>query len=291
MEYQLESEQATLDILVRWGESQPLVRAMVITSSRAVPGGPVDAYSDYDVILALDDILPFHQERAWLEAFGHVLVMYLDPIELQDGCRMSGNVVQFEEGLKIDFSLWEVEVLRRIVHAPRLPDELDAGYRVLLDKDGLTAGLQPPSYKAFIPVPPSESVYLEYAECILLEAIYVAKLLRRDDLMAAQFVLNQYMRHEHTQPLLEWHMEIEHGWSVKPGPYGRRLKQTLRPDLWAALMRTYTGSSADEIWQATLDLLALYRKAAIEVSAALGFTYPEDQYRRTLAYLYKVKEE
>ncbi len=284
-------EQAVIETLVRWGESQPLVRAMVLTSSRTVPGGPVDGFSDYDVILALDDILPFHQERGWLEAFGRVLVMYRDPIELQNGCRACGNVVQFESGLKIDFSLWEVEALRRITAASRLPDEFDAGYRVLLDKDGLTAGLQPPSYKAFIPVPPDESVYLEYAECILLEAIYVAKLLRRDDRMAAQFVLNQFMRHEHTLPLLEWHMEIEHGWSVKPGPYGRRLKQTLRPDLWEALMRNYTGSGPDETWQATLGLLALYRKAAVEVGAALGFTYPEDLYRRTLAYLSKVKEE
>jgi aminoglycoside 6-adenylyltransferase len=287
----LNQEQAVIEMLVRWGESQPPVRAMLITSSRAVPGGPVDRFSDYDVILALTDILPFHQDRGWLEAFGRVLVMYRDPVEMDNGCRMSGNVVQFEEGLKIDFSLWEVEVLRRIVHAPRLPDEFDAGYRVLLDKDGLTAGLQPPTYKAFIPVPPSESVYLEYAECILLEAIYATKLLRRDDLMAAQFVLNQYMRHEHLLPLLEWHMEIEHGWSVKPGPYGRRLKQTLRPDLWEALMRTYTGSGPDETWQAMLDLLALYRKAAMEVGAALGFSYPEDQFLRTLAYLDKVREE
>ena len=138
---------------------------------------------------------------------------------------------------------------------------------------------------------PSENVYLEYAECILLEAIYVAKLLRRGDRMAAQFVLNQFMRHEHTLPLLEWHMEIEHGWSVKPGLYGRRLQQALRPDLWEALLRTYTGCSPDEIWQAALDLLALYRKAAIEVGAALGFVYPEEQYLRTLAYLDKVKED
>jgi aminoglycoside 6-adenylyltransferase len=286
----LEPEQAAIGTLIRWGETQPRVRAMLLTSSRAVPGGVVDHFSDYDVILALTDILPFHQERGWLEAFGRVLVMYRDPIELQDGCRVSDNVVQFESGLKIDFSLWEVEALRRIAAAERLPDELDAGYRVLLDKDGLTAGLQPPSYKAFIPVPPAESVYLEYTECILLEAIYVAKLLRRGDLMAAQFVLNQFMRHEHTLPLLEWHMEIEHGWSVKPGPYGRRLQQTLRPDLWEALLRTYTGPGPDETWQATLDLLALYRKAAIEVGAALGFTYPEERYRRTLAYLSKVKK-
>jgi hypothetical protein len=27
---------------VRWGESQPLVRAMILTSTRAIPGGTAD---------------------------------------------------------------------------------------------------------------------------------------------------------------------------------------------------------------------------------------------------------
>ena len=61
-------EQAVLDRLIHWGDHQPLVRAMVLTSSRAVPGAPCDLFSDYDVILALEDIQPFYPDRAWLEA-------------------------------------------------------------------------------------------------------------------------------------------------------------------------------------------------------------------------------
>ena len=88
---------------IRWGEGQPLVRAMILTSTRAIPGGAADIFSDYDIILALSDVHPFFEDRGWLEAFGHVLVMYRDPLTEEDGLLKSGNVVQFEEGLKIDF--------------------------------------------------------------------------------------------------------------------------------------------------------------------------------------------
>ena len=64
------------------------------------------------------------------------------------GALKSGYVIQFEEGHRIDFSLWEPEILRRIVASPQPDPELDAGYRVLLDKDHLTDGLPPPTYTA-----------------------------------------------------------------------------------------------------------------------------------------------
>ena len=50
--------------------------------------------------------------------------------------------------LKIDFNLWPVEALLRVADEPELPDELDVGYIVLLDKDRVTARLNQPTYQA-----------------------------------------------------------------------------------------------------------------------------------------------
>jgi aminoglycoside 6-adenylyltransferase len=284
-----EPEETVIERLVRWAEGQPAVRAMILTSSRATPLGPEDAFSDYDIILALEDILPFHESRGWLEAFGRVLVLFRDPLETEDGCQKSGYVIQFEGGLKIDFSLWETEILRQVAAASNLPAEFDAGYRILLDKDGLARGLKPPTYKAYIPVPPSERKYRETVEMFLLDATYMAKFLWRGDLMAARHLLETFIQQEHLLPMLEWHMEIEHGWSVKPGPYGRRLKRTLRPDLWADLESTYTGPGLEENWQALFRTIALMRKAALEVGERLGFAYPHEMERRTLDYIHQIK--
>jgi len=89
------NQEEVLASFVRWGEGQPLVRAMILTSTRAIPGGVADIFSDYDIILALSDVRPFFEDRGWLEAFGHVLVMYRDPLTEKGGLLTSGNVVQF----------------------------------------------------------------------------------------------------------------------------------------------------------------------------------------------------
>lgn len=280
-----------IEKLIAWGESQDLVRAMVLTSSRAIPDNPTtDHYSDYDVILALADIQPFHHSRKWLAAFGTVLVMYRDPLYEEDGFQCSGNVVQFEEGLKIDFTLWPVDRMRKTAQQAALPAEFDAGYQVLLDKDGLTAGIQPPSYRGYIPQPPTQAQYHEQIENFFLCATYVAKYLLRDDVMAAKFLLDGEMKHENLRPILEWQIEMEHNWQVKPGNYGRRIKQWLRPDLWSALESTYVGAGIEENWQALFRLADLMHKVGVEVGEKAGFTYPQLIEQRTRVYLQKLKD-
>lgn len=282
--------EATLKRLVAWGSRQDAVRAIVLTSSLTTDKAPVDALTDYDPILAVTDIHPFVDDRAWLEDFGLVLVLYADPIQHEDGLERATYVVQYEDGLKIDFTLWPVEMLKRVVAAPELPEEFDAGYLVLLDKDGLTEGLQPPTYRAYIPQPPTESEYLTRIELIFHNATYVAKFLWRDDLVAARHVMETGMLQADLLPMLEWHIEIAHGWSVKPGPYGRRLKRWLRPDLWAELEKTYAGPDLDANWDAMFWMIDLFRKVAIEVGAHLGFAYPHELDRRAMAYLQRVRD-
>ena len=284
-------ENDTLSLLVRWGESQPLVRAMVMTSTMAIPGGASDILSDYDIELALSDVHPFAVSRDWLSAFGRVLVMYQDPLETIDGWLHSGNVTQFEGGLKIDFTLLETGYFASLQNVPQLPAEYDAGYRVLLDKDGLIAGWPPPTYRAYIPSPPTYAQYFDMVEGALLDATYVAKYLWRGDLMAARHVLVTYLTDEHLRPLLEWHYEIDHGWQVKPGNYGRRMQQYLRPDLWTELVGTYAGPGLEENWQALFRTLALQRKVAEEVGERLGFSFPEEMVEKTVSYLHQIKEE
>src|SRR5262245_53465919 len=223
------NDEAMIGRLVQWGQAQPLVRAMVLTSTRAIPNSSSDLFSDYDVILALTEVQPFYEGRSWLEAFGRVLAMYRDPLEPKDGYLKSGNVTQYEDGLKIDFTLWPVELLQQVAAAPELPAEFDAGYRILLDKDHLTDGLKSPTYRAYIPTPPTEAAYQTAIELFWLDTTYVAKLLWRDDMMAAKHLLDHFIKHEHLLPMLEWHLEIDHHWAVKPGPYGRGLKKWLRP--------------------------------------------------------------
>jgi aminoglycoside 6-adenylyltransferase len=275
--------------LVAWGAKQDAVRAMILTSTRALPNAPVDRFSDYDVILILTDIMPFHESRAWMEdEFGPILAMYRDPI-LPDGeFQKSANVTQFEGDLRIDFSFWPVGLMQRMASEP-LPDEFDAGYKVLLDKDHLTDKLPPPTFKAFIPTPPTEQAYRATIENCFLCATVIAKFLWRDDLVAAKFLLDGEIKHENLIPMLEWRAQIDHQWSLKPGPYGRGLKQRIRPGLWDELMATFTGAETSEMWDTLHASLALMRRVALEVGENLGYAYPHERERKIIAHLQSVR--
>src|SRR5919206_1785 len=132
-----------LDQLHHWSNQQQLIRAVILTSSRAIPHAALDLFSDYDVILVLRSIQPLFVDRSWLEVFGPVLAVYRDPLIDDGGQQRSAYVVQYENGLKIDFNLWPVELLQRVTRNEHLPAEFDAGYKILVDKDHLTTGLKP----------------------------------------------------------------------------------------------------------------------------------------------------
>jgi aminoglycoside 6-adenylyltransferase len=131
---------------------------------------------------------------------------------------------------------------------------------------------------------------LELLEGFFLDTTYVAKFLWRDDMMAAKHILDHSLKQEHLRPMLEWHAEIDHQWSIKFGPYGRRLKKHLRPDLWVELEGTYAGAELEANWEALFRSIVLMRSVASEVGKHLGYTYPQELERRVVNYLRKVRQ-
>ncbi len=90
--------------------------------------------------------------------------------------------------------------------------------------------------------------------------------------------------------MLEWRIEIDHNWSVKPGVYGRGLNQLLPPDTWSQFAGTYVSLDVEETW-AALDLaIALFRQVALDVGNALGYPYPQQVDDRVSAYLEAIRE-
>ena len=281
-----------LQRFIDWGEARADVRALILTSTRTTPGAPLDVFSDYDLIIASTDARRY-QPDDWLSDFGPLLVLYRDPVQLIHGEESFARITQYENGLKIDFTLWTAELLRRFtaaaVRAGALEPDYDLGCRVLLDKDGLTAGLPAPTHRAYIPTPPDEKTYFTVIEEMLHESTYAAKYIWRDDLMAQKFIFDHQMKGHDLCRMLEWYMQIDHGWNVRAGAYGRGMKRKLPPEIWAELERTYVGPGGAENWDALFASLALFEKVARAVGEHLGYPFPAELYARVLAYLRRVQ--
>lgn len=191
-----------IDRLAQWAEANHAVRAMIITSTRAIPGGHLDAYSDYDVALVVDAVRPLVQDTSWLSDFGEVLVAYWDLVHTDptSGAERVGSVVHYVDGLKIDFSLWSRQSYRDATAGPRPHAEFDAGHRVLVDKDQITADLAAATFTAYIPTRPDEATYLRLITDFLIGVPYVAKSLLRGQLLPAKWVLDFDMRFQLPPP-------------------------------------------------------------------------------------------
>ena len=213
------SDADVLGKLTRWAEQNPLVRALVLESSRAHGLAPLDIFSDYDVLVVVSDLQAFADDD-WLSAYGTPLVTFRGTNPVWD-IETYGRLVLYEDHVKIDYMVWPVALLRGVVERQELPDLLDWGYRALMDKDGLTAGLPAPIYTAHIPARPTEQEYLAVVEEFWWESTYVGKNLWRDDLMQAKYNIDVVMRHEVLLQMLEWRIELDHDWTWKPGQRAR----------------------------------------------------------------------
>lgn len=284
-----EKEQAVINRLVQWAERHETIRAMLLYSSRTNPNAPVDIFSDYDVLLAVTDVRPFHEDDGWLEEFGKVLVVFRNPIGLEYGFECFGFVTHYEEGVKIDYGFYPVEFLTWAAKEPRLPDDLDNGYAVLLDRDHLTDRLKSPSYTSYLPTQPTEQDYRAVIEEFFNDSLYVAKNLWRDNLFPMKYCLDYIMKFQCLRKMLEWQMEIDHNWSIRSGAYGKGLKKHSRPEIWAELENTYAGAGMEENWDALFKTLRLFRRVATDVAEALGYEYLHDLDKNVVSYLHKIK--
>jgi aminoglycoside 6-adenylyltransferase len=277
-----------IDVLTAWAGEQPLVRALLLTSSQANPNAPVDALSDYDIVIVATRVQPLLADEIWVNAFAAPLVRFRDSRSL-DGFETHTRLVLYEDGTKVDYTLWPEALLARIVADGRLPDQLDVGYRVLLDKDGVAGRLAPPTYTAHIPPRPSEADYLDLVEEFWWETSYVAKNLWRDELFPAKYSFESVIKFDLLRRLLEWSVELDHDWSLKPGALGRGLKRHLPPDRWSQIEHTFVDADLEANWAALFATAALFREVAATVGDRLGYTYPYDLDERMMQYLARIK--
>jgi aminoglycoside 6-adenylyltransferase len=285
----MSDEQVIIDRLIDWANKKEDIRALILTSSRTNPDSPIDEFSDYDVIVVATDIQPYFNDESWLEDFGKVLVVYRDPVQTEFGFKRFIRVVQYEDGLKIDFTLCPVGLLKRVALEPKPHGHLDDGYMVILDKDGLTDSMAAPTYQVFVPTVPTAAEYHTCVEHFFVNAPYVAKYIRRGDLFPLNSML-YIMRDERLRLMLEWRVEIDHNWSLKKGFYGKRLVKYLAPEIVQELEATFTGPGEDAYWKALFRIVNLFRKVAREIGERLGYTYPEDLDERVVKYVQKIKD-
>ena len=276
----MRTEKEVLAQFDRWVQGNDLIRAAILTSSRVNPERETDFLSDYDIALYVADLEPFRKDDQWLGAFGPIMVRWPHKPRPMPGETAITRLVLFRDGVRIDFGITDESEIA--------PDAYDDGYRVLLDKDNLTAGLSKPTFSKYLISKPSREEYDTLVQEFWWNATYVPKHLWRDELPFAASA-GQGIRDEYLQTIIDWYIGLQHNWSVNTGLCGRWFKRYLDKETWAEYTSTFAGADIEENWKAFFMAVALFRKLAKIVGSSLGYEYPAQLDREMTDYYSRVR--
>jgi len=276
----MQQERKVIEKLQNWANECDCVRAMVLTSSRVNPDSYTDIFSDYDIELYVKDLQLFMNDK-WLSFFSEPIIRWpLKPMSTFDKDWITRLVI-FENEVRIDFQITSKKSID--------PSAYDSGYRVLIDKDGLTKDLNEPTFSEYKINKPDKEEYESLVNGFFWNATYVAKHLRRDEIYFAKNMLDSSLRFNHLTKMIEWYIASQHNWSISTNKYGRFFKRYLDSKTWAELEATFTDADIENNWQAFFNMIDLFRKLAKYVGNNLGYEYLYQIDQKITDYCKKVK--
>jgi aminoglycoside 6-adenylyltransferase len=143
------------------------------------------------------------------------------------------KMVLYKDHVKVDFKLYQTSEFITEIKKEKLPDDWDVGYKILLDKDGLTRDLKPPTYQSVMIHQPSEKKFKQLLNDFWWDTTYVAKCLKRGDIFYAKFMSENILRTDYLVPLIEWYIAADHDWNtITTNKHGRLFQKYLSDDLW-----------------------------------------------------------
>lgn len=262
--------------ITNWANKNENISAVVLTSSMATNAkAQTDVFSDFDVVVYTNNIDSFKSDN-WLSFFGEVLVRWPQKPQSTFDENWLTRLVIFEDRMRIDFQITDKSNV--------IPGDLDNGFEVLADKDGITQSFPQPTYTSYLITKPTQEQFLECINDYLWDATYVVKYLRRNELFFAKYMFDAALRFEYFEKMIEWHIGSKNNWQVSTNKHGRYFTKYLDQNIWREIQTTFAGSDIDENWRAFLKMNNLFTKVAKELASSLDYQYPHEQEKKMLEY-------
>lgn len=269
----MQTREEKLQQIINWSQNNPDIRAVLLTSSLVNPLAPVDELSDLDIELVFDDNTNYILDKNWINNFGTPIAMVEeDESYFEDKHAM--KMVLYADHTKVDFKLYSKSNFLEEVHQNHLPEDWDIGYKVLMDKEGITQALQKPTYQVSIIKRPTAQRFEQLLNDFWWDCTYVAKCLVRKDIFYAKFMSEDNIRTDYLVPLIEWYIASQHGWNITTNKHGRLFEKYLTQQTWEKVIQTFSGSDINENWTALFAMANLVAAIGRELAIKLTYEYP-----------------
>ncbi|HSX24732.1 MAG TPA: aminoglycoside 6-adenylyltransferase [Candidatus Andersenbacteria bacterium] len=254
--------------IVRWANENENILAIIQTGSHARSDEMVDEFSDYDIELIGRDNTQLVQSDDWIQQFGLVWIQQ----SFKEGQDYPTKLVIYESGIKVDFTLADEQ---RILNMnAKLDDLYQRGYKVLLDKFGITKKLPKPTGQGPTNKPPTQDEYLAAVGEFWFEASHIPKYLVREDLWVVKF--RDWTMKEMMLKMLEWYAITRTDYPAEVWHIGTHIQHWLEPKKYDRLQLIFAHFDGKDSWKALLAELDLFRDISRAVADQLGYQYPTE---------------
>lgn len=264
-----------IENIIIWAENEPKIRALILEGSM-VSGTETDELSDYDINLFLTDDKKYTESNTWIYTFDDV-VMYQKPDFTFGKWYIPSRLVVYKNSPRIDFSFWNVRILKHFVEKRQLPEWYKNGCRILLDKDNIASKLPEPTHDGYSISKPSKDNVLKTIYDFWFEVYCVAKYLKRGSVFYAKMVENSYIKKFLVQMII-WCEVCEKGWgSTHFHTEGKNLEKVINKDLLAQLSECFSGYGQHVILKSLCNMMKLFERLSKKLCDNLEIEYPEDR--------------
>jgi aminoglycoside 6-adenylyltransferase len=272
--------------IVDWAKKEDEIKALILIGSLAGKGS-IDELSDFDISVFTTNPEKYAKDDSWFHNFEKVWVC--EPCELSRiNKTYQTRLVIFKDGLQVDFALFDLDVLKDLTGRDELPVDYSLGYKVLLDKDGLTKNLKSPTFKCPAIPKPSQKEFELAIRIFFFEAFKQAKALVRNDLGHAK--IRDWITKKYLLKMIEWNEKAKHGWDYNVGCAGKRMQSWVDKKTWIELHKTFAHFDAQDSWEALMATINIFSKIAKQTAKLFDYEYLEDVDQNITMFIKKLKK-
>jgi len=262
-----------IENIIQWAESEPEIRALILEGSM-VSGANTDKLSDYDLNLFVTDDKQYSESNDWIYAFDDVTV-YQKPDFTFEKRYIPSRLVVYKNSPRVDFSFWNVDILKHFVEKQHLPEFYKNGYRILLDKDNIASKLPEPTHDGYAISKPLKDDLLKTIYDFWYEAYCVVKYLKRGSLFFAKMVENSYIKKFLLQMIL-WNEAAKKSWrTYHIHTEGKNLEKVISESLKNKLSGCFSEYGKEAILRSLFMMMRLFEELSKTLCGDLEIKYPE----------------
>jgi len=242
--------------IIQWVKEEENIRAALLLGSRA-RRGHTDQLSDIDLYLFAQDPKDYFRRDEWIHDFGSVWLTQTQ----KEGESLIQKVV-YQDGMMVEFILFPLEALQSM--QANLPQYLEPGYKILVDKDKQARKLSKASGKQPTPQRPTSEDFQETIETFWIDAYHFVKYLWRGELWRSKHY--DWQLKQHLLKMMGWHALLCRNQSHFSPYQGNHLKEWIDPDTYIDLMTVFGRLYPADSWRALDETIRHFTRMAEEVA-------------------------